>query len=59
MGKSVILSPVRTPMGKFLDDLLPLAATELGAIVVRAAACPRSVFPRRAFKGEAEMQPTV
>jgi acetyl-CoA C-acetyltransferase len=37
MGKSVILSAVRTPVGKFLGGLSPLTATQLGAIAVRAA----------------------
>jgi acetyl-CoA C-acetyltransferase len=37
MEESVILSAVRTPIGKFLGGLAPLSATELGAIVVRAA----------------------
>ena len=33
----VILSAVRTPMGKFQGALSPLTATQLGAVVVRAA----------------------
>jgi acetyl-CoA C-acetyltransferase len=33
----VILSAVRTPMGRFLGALSPLTATQLGAIVVKAA----------------------
>jgi acetyl-CoA C-acetyltransferase len=37
MEKTVILSAVRTPVGKFLGGLSPLAATKLGAIVVQAA----------------------
>ncbi|HVB33129.1 MAG TPA: acetyl-CoA C-acetyltransferase [Patescibacteria group bacterium] len=37
MEKSVILSAVRTPVGRFLGGLSPLTATQLGAIVVRAA----------------------
>lgn len=37
MEQSVILSAVRTPIGKFLGGLSPLAATELGAVAVRAA----------------------
>ena len=35
--KPVILSAVRTPIGKFLGGLAPLSATELGARVVREA----------------------
>src|SRR5580658_10407983 len=34
MERPVILSAVRTPMGKFMGGLAPLSATELGAIVV-------------------------
>jgi acetyl-CoA C-acetyltransferase len=37
MENTVILSAVRTPIGRFLGGLAPLAATELGAIAVRAA----------------------
>src|ERR1700723_2887397 len=34
MEKAVILSAVRTPIGKFMGGLAPLSATELGAKVV-------------------------
>ena len=34
---SVIVSGARTPIGRFLGGLSPLAATELGAIAVKAA----------------------
>ncbi len=37
MEQAVILSAVRTPVGKFLGGLAPLSAPELGAIVVREA----------------------
>ncbi|MHC2218950.1 acetyl-CoA acetyltransferase [Rhizobium leguminosarum] len=33
----VIVSAVRTPLGRFLGDLAPLQGTELGAHVIRAA----------------------
>lgn len=33
----VILSATRTPMGRFLGGLSPLSATQLGAVVVKAA----------------------
>jgi len=36
-SQPVILSAVRTPIGKFLGALGSLSATELGAIAVRAA----------------------
>ena len=34
---AVIVSAVRTPTGRFLGGLAPLAATELGAVVIREA----------------------
>ena len=34
MERAVILSAVRTPIGKFMGGLAPLSATELGAKVV-------------------------
>jgi acetyl-CoA C-acetyltransferase len=37
MKNPVILSAVRTPIGKFQGALKPLSATELGSLVVRAA----------------------
>ncbi len=37
MEQPVILSAVRTPIGRFLGSLTPLRATELGAIVVKEA----------------------
>ncbi len=37
MEQPVILSAVRTPIGRFLGSLTPLRATELGAIVVQEA----------------------
>jgi acetyl-CoA acetyltransferase len=37
MRDVVIVSAVRTPVGKFQGALSDLSATELGAIVVRAA----------------------
>ncbi len=37
MARPVIVSAVRTPSGKLLGSLSPLRASELGAIVVRAA----------------------
>jgi len=37
MREAVILSAVRTPIGKFLGALAPLSAVELGAIAVREA----------------------
>jgi acetyl-CoA C-acetyltransferase len=37
MREAVILSAVRTPMGKFMGSLSPFSAVELGALVVREA----------------------
>jgi acetyl-CoA C-acetyltransferase len=37
MKEPVIISAVRTPIGKFQGTLKPLSATELGSIVVKAA----------------------
>lgn len=37
MARPVIVSAVRTPSGKLLGSLSPVHATELGAVVVRAA----------------------
>src|SRR6187549_790856 len=34
---AVIVSAVRTPIGRFLGGLAPLSAPELGAVAVRAA----------------------
>ncbi len=41
----VILSAVRTPIGKFQGGLAPLSATQLGAIVVREAVARAGVDP--------------
>jgi acetyl-CoA C-acetyltransferase len=35
--QAVIVAAARTPIGKFLGGLAPLAAPELGAIAIRAA----------------------
>ena len=39
--QAVILSAVRTPIGKFMGGLAPLSATELGAKVVAEVGAPR------------------
>jgi acetyl-CoA C-acetyltransferase len=41
----VILSGVRTPIGRFLGGLSPLSATQLGALVVREAVARAGVEP--------------
>jgi acetyl-CoA C-acetyltransferase len=45
MREPVILSAVRTPIGKFLGSLTPLSAVELGAIVVREAVKRAGIEP--------------
>src|SRR5690348_7488991 len=45
MEQAVILSAVRTPIGKFLGTLAPLTATQLGAIVVKEAASRSGLDP--------------
>src|SRR6187431_2140121 len=45
MEQSVIVSATRTPTGKFLGSLKGLAATELGAIVVREAVRRAAIDP--------------
>ena len=45
MENTVILSAVRTPVGKFLGGLSSLSATQLGAIVVRTAVERAGVDP--------------
>src|SRR5271155_2089359 len=43
----VILSAVRTPIGKFMGGLSPLSATELGAKVVAESVRRASIEPRQ------------
>lgn len=43
----VIVSAVRTPLGRFLGDLAPLQGTELGAHVIRAALARAGLSPDR------------
>lgn len=45
MEEPVILSAVRTPIGKFLGALTPLSATELGTIVIREAVARAGIDP--------------
>jgi acetyl-CoA C-acetyltransferase len=45
MRKSVIVSAVRTPTGKFLGSLKPFTAPELGALVVREAVARARIDP--------------
>jgi acetyl-CoA C-acetyltransferase len=45
MREAVILSAVRTPVGKFQGSLTPLSATDLGAVVVREAVKRAGIEP--------------
>ena len=45
MHESVILSAVRTPIGKFLGSLAALSAVDLGAVVVREAVQRAGIEP--------------
>src|ERR1700675_476284 len=47
MEQPVILSAVRTPMGKFMGGLAPLTATELGAKVVAESVRRAGVEPKQ------------
>ncbi len=45
MQQPVLLSAVRTPIGKFLGALAPISATELGSLVVREAVARAGLEP--------------
>ncbi|MBI3933533.1 MAG: acetyl-CoA C-acetyltransferase [Acidobacteria bacterium] len=45
MQPAVILSAVRTPIGKFLGTLTPIKATDLGALVVKEAVSRAGIEP--------------
>src|SRR5687768_8496271 len=47
MEQAVIISGVRTPVGKFLGALSPLSAPQLGAIVVQEAIARAGVTPEQ------------
>src|ERR1700675_2532340 len=47
MEQPVILSAVRTPMGKFMGGLAPLSATELGAKVVAESVRRAGIEPKQ------------
>jgi acetyl-CoA C-acetyltransferase len=47
MEQAVILSAVRTPVGKFLGSLERFSATELGAMVVREAVSRAGIEPQQ------------
>jgi acetyl-CoA C-acetyltransferase len=45
MRRPVILSAVRTPIGKFLGTLAPLSAVEIGTLVVQEAVAHSGIEP--------------
>jgi len=47
MEKPVILSAVRTPIGKFMGGLTPLSAPELGAIAIKEAVRRAGIEPKQ------------
>src|SRR6516225_3072420 len=47
MQEPVIVSGVRTPIGKFLGSLAPFSAVDLGSIVVREAVKRAGIEPDR------------
>ena len=52
MNDPLILSAVRTPIGKFLGELSSLPAPRLGAIAVKEALERAGVAPSRVSGGE-------
>ncbi|MBD3649684.1 MAG: acetyl-CoA C-acyltransferase, partial [Pseudomonadales bacterium] len=47
MRRAAIVSPLRTPVGKYLGTLNPLNAEDLGAMVIRALIERTGVDPER------------
>jgi acetyl-CoA C-acetyltransferase len=47
MQQAVILSAVRTPIGKFLGTLAPIQATAMGALVVKEAVARAGIDPQQ------------
>jgi acetyl-CoA C-acetyltransferase len=45
MKRAAIVSPIRTPVGKFLGALAPMSAGELGAIILRALVARTGIDP--------------
>src|SRR3990172_8459005 len=50
MQQPVILSAVRTPIGKFLGTLAPVPATDLGALVVKEAVARAGIQPTQVYE---------
>jgi len=47
MKRAAIVSPIRTPVGKFLGALAPMSAGELGAVILRALVERTGIDPER------------
>ncbi|MXO86700.1 acetyl-CoA C-acyltransferase [Altererythrobacter aurantiacus] len=47
LRRAAIVSPLRTPVGKFLGTLAPLEAGELGAIIIKALVERTGIHPER------------
>ena len=45
MRRAAIVCPIRTPVGKFLGTLAPVAAGELGAVILRALVARTGIDP--------------
>jgi acetyl-CoA C-acetyltransferase len=47
LRRAAIVSPIRTPVGKFLGSLAPVTAGELGAVILRALMERTAIDPER------------
>jgi acetyl-CoA C-acetyltransferase len=47
MKRAAIVSPIRTPVGKFLGALAPMSAGELGAVILRVLVERTAIDPER------------
>ena len=47
MRRAAIVSPLRTPVGKFLGTLAPLNAGELGAVILKALVARTGLDPAK------------
>ena len=47
LRRAAIVSPIRTPVGKFLGSLAPVTAGELGAVILRALMDRTAIDPAR------------
>ena len=47
MRRAAIVSPLRTPVGKFLGSLAPLSASDLGGLILKALVARSGIDPER------------